>query len=534
MTLSLSFHGAAGTVTGSCFLLRAASGSVLIDCGLFQGSKTVRELNYKPFPFDPASIGAVLLTHAHIDHSGLLPKLAKAGFRGPIHATEGTAGLLTAMLPDSGYIQETEVDRLNRRNRQRGRPVVEPIYTQQDAVDCLAQVRPVPYGEWRQVLPGLRARFWNAGHILGSASIEVEVAGAGTETTTLLFSGDLGPGGKDFHPDAAAPPRPDWLVVEATYGDRSRRPADGDARRALLRREVLAAREAGGNLVIPVFAVERTQELLYDLDVLFDAGELPVTDVFLDSPLATTVTEVFRRYLPEVNEPGTPHPFSRPNLHLVRTVDESMRINRIRGGAIIMAASGMCDAGRIRHHLKNNLWRPESTVLLVGYQAPGTLGRLLLDGVERVRIHGEEVQVRARIRSLDVYSGHADRDALLEWVGARLPVGGGIFLVHGEDEARATLRTALAERGTDAGRIRLPVLDERFELGPMRMERAGQGEGPGTGLGAPRLPAEVLDRPDWHNRYAAVMLEIGRRLDAAPDAAAREALLDRLGRALAD
>ncbi len=522
MKLSLTFHGAVGTVTGSCFRLQTGDGDVLIDCGLFQGTKTVKELNYRPFPFNPSAIKAVLLSHAHIDHSGLLPKLVRQGFKGPVYTTGGTADLLEFMLPDSGYIQEMEVERLNRRNRQRGRAAVQPIYTQADAQAAIKRLRGVDYGDWVEVLSGVRARFWPAGHILGSASVEVEVTRRNA-ATRILFSGDLGPGGKTFHADADGPERPDWMVLETTYGDRERAEVGEAERQALLRDEVRAALAAGGNLLIPAFAVERTQELLYDLHRLFDRGEIPTVDVFLDSPLADAVTGVFRRHLTELETKGDP--FARSNVHRVRSAAESQKLNAIAGGAIIMAASGMCDAGRIRHHLKNNLWRPEATVLLVGYQAPGTLGFLLHQGAKRVRIHGEEIEVRARIRSLDVYSGHADRSSLLSWVAARQGVGRGLFLVHGEEEARAGLRSALVERGWDPALIRLPDLDEVVDLTAAAPARAADG--------TPRLePAAMTAATDWHNRYAAFLLGLHHALDAAPDDAAREALLQRLGAGL--
>ncbi|WP_109106381.1 MBL fold metallo-hydrolase [Azospirillum sp. TSO35-2] len=524
MSLSLTFHGAAGTVTGSCFRLSTPEGDVLIDCGMFQGTKTIKELNYRPFPFDPAAIKAVLLTHAHIDHSGLLPKLTRLGFRGRVYATGGTVDLLEYMLPDSGYIQETEVERLNRRNRQRGRAAVQAIYGQDDAIRCLRRLRRVEYDRWIEILPGLRARFWQAGHILGSASVEVEAMDGRGEPTRILFSGDLGPGGKSFHADANAPERPDWMVLETTYGDRDRTDLDEAGRQAVLRAEVMAALAAGGALIIPVFAVERTQELLYDLDRLFDTGQVPTVDVFLDSPLADAVTGVFRRHLDDLETDGDP--FVRANLHHVRSVAESQRLNSLTGGAIIMAASGMCDAGRIRHHLKNRLWRAQDTVLLVGYQAPGTLGRLLQQGTPRVRIHGEEIEVKARIRSLDVYSGHADRSALLAWVAARKGVNHGLFLVHGEEEARASIRQALLADGWPADRIALPALDDRVDLAASRPLAPAERHA--------RLAPAALAGSDWHNRYAQALLTLRRTLDTAPDDPARERVLAGVMAALAN
>ncbi|MFY8092764.1 MAG: MBL fold metallo-hydrolase [Niveispirillum sp.] len=518
---SITFHGAAGGVTGSCFLVRHAGGVLLVDCGMFQGSKSVRELNYRDFPFDPTEPSVLLLTHAHIDHSGLIPKLYRHGFAGPVITTRGTADLLTFMLPDSGFIQESEVRHLNRRNRQRGGQEVEPIYTQADAERALSHIRAVDHDAWIDVQPGVRARFWDAGHILGSASIELEIQG-GEGPQRILFSGDIGPGDKPFHGAPAGPARPDWLVVESTYGGRDRPMVTAAERRAALGAELKQALALGGPVLIPAFAVERTQELLYDLDLLFDEGALPPVNVFLDSPLAIHVTRVFDRHLPDINAAGTPAPFSRRNLHLTEDVEASKRLNRVTGEAIIIAASGMCDAGRIRHHLKNNLWRQSATVLLVGYQAPATLGRLLQEGVSHVRIHGEEVQVRARIRTLDTYSGHADRTHLLRWTLDRLPVSGGLFVVHGEEQERATLKGGLAEAGIDPAKIHIPALDSQWQL-------TTRGARPVEATLAPRA---VTIAKDWHNDYAATMLALSAKVRAEKDDTARAALLARVKAAL--
>jgi metallo-beta-lactamase family protein len=528
MAVTLSFHGAASTVTGSCFLLETEHGRLLVDCGLFQGTKTVRELNYGDFPFKPGAIDALLLTHAHIDHSGLVPKLVRRGFKGPIVTTEPTADLLAFMLPDSGYIQESEVERLNRRNRQRGRPMVEPIYTRRDAEAALEQIRTTPYDEWLEPLAGVRARYWNAGHILGSASIELEIADGAGRPLRVLFSGDIGPDEKAFHDVPEGPADLDYLVVESTYGDRDRAEVTLEQRRRRLGEEVRAALEAGGNLLIPAFAVERTQELLEALATLIREGAIPEVPVFIDSPLAINITRTFAKHHGElVGVEGGPGLFEAPWMTFTESVDQSKAINKIGGGAIIMAASGMCDAGRIRHHLKQNLWRRDATVLFVGYQAPGSLGQIIQSGAERVRIHGEEVAVNARIRTIDSFSAHADQGELVRWVEARLPIRSRIFLSHGDPEAMLAFRGKLAEAGLDAEHIIAPALDDQFALevdkAPIRHELPR------------RLTEAAAAAPaDWHNAYARLLLDMGEKLKALPDDEARAALLADLRRRLGD
>jgi metallo-beta-lactamase family protein len=524
MSVTLDFYGAAGSVTGSCYRISHPKGRFLVDCGMFQGSKTLNALNYRPLPFDPREPEFLLLTHAHIDHSGMIPRLVKAGFRGPVFATQSTADLLTFMLPDSGNIQESEVERINRRNVQRSEPEVTPIYTRADAEATLRQVREVPYEKWLEAGPGVRARYWNAGHILGSASIEIEVQ-TGDPThprLRLLFSGDLGPAHKAFHPDPEAPEGFDYVIAESTYGGRDRPELTPAQRRATLRQEVLAAMKRGGNLLIPSFAIERSQELMLDFAHLFRTKELPQLAVYIDSPLAVRATKVFAEHAKDLEDMEDGSPFEMPNFHYVETVDQSKAINRIAGGAVILSASGMCEAGRIRHHLKNNLYRPEATVLFVGYQAPGTLGQLLLAGAKSVRIHGEEVNVRATMRRLEAYSGHADGPELVAWMRERLPVRLGMFLTHGEEETRAAFKQALVAAGCDGGKIFLPQLDDSFDL----MAAA---------IRAPRerrLPPEVVGRHDWHNAYAALILELRQRLDVLPNDKAREVLLGQIRSAL--
>jgi metallo-beta-lactamase family protein len=521
----LHFLGAAGTVTGSCYLIEHEGGRLLVDCGLFQGPKSLKELNYRPFPFKPDEIGAVLLTHAHIDHSGLLPKLVKDGYVGPIHATEPTRDLLTYMLPDSGFIQESEVEHLNRRLRQRGETPVEPIYTKRDAEHALGQISPVTLDTWFEPMPGVKARYWTAGHILGAASIELQIT-SGDGTVHVLFSGDIGAEASALHGESQGPHGLDYLIVESTYGDRRREHVTASARRERFGAEVQEALGHGGNLIIPVFAIERTQELLFDLGMLNHEGLLGDTPIFLDSPLAVRATDVFRRHADELGEAAlTRHPFDGPNIRFVETAEESKRLNKITVGAIILSASGMCDAGRIRHHLLNNLWRPQSTILLVGYQAPGTLGRLLLDGARAVRILGEEVRVRAHIRDIDLYSGHADQAELVDWIKARQPVTGAIMLSHGEAAATAALAALLAAE-SDGGwpPILRPSLGNRIVLDPGRPAKLDGGVG--------RLQDAKLAEADWHNAQSGFLLELADTLRRAPSDQTRMALLRRLRGAL--
>ena len=524
MTVTLDFHGAAGCVTGSCYRLTTPRATLLVDCGMFQGSKSLKALNYDGFPFDPKRIDAVLLTHAHIDHSGLIPKLVRAGYRGPIWATAGTRDLCQVMLADSAHIQESEVEQLNRRNERRGRPTVEPIYTRLDADRAMELFRRVKLGDLVEVAPGVSARWWNAGHLLGSASIEV--VADDERPLHVLFSGDIGPGGRDFLADPEGPSGVDHLVMESTYGDRERPAITPEQRRAQLAAEIRAARDAGGPLLVPAFAVERTQELLADILQVMDDGQAPTADIFLDSPLAIEATDVFlkRGYQSDSGRNPFEALHAGERLRFTRTPQESDRLERLSGWHVIMAASGMCDAGRVRKHLKRLLWRRDATVLLTGFQVRGTLGRLLADGARRVRIQGDDVRVAARVRSLDIYSGHADANGLVAWAGARGPVAGEFFICHGEPSASEGLARRIADGGLDPRRLVRPTIDQRFELRPTAVEA---------------LPSEARRRPpaapsalDWHNARAALLGDLDAALDAAADDDARAALLDRVRRVL--
>ena len=527
MTVTLHFHGAAGTVTGSCYRLVHPRGQFLVDCGLFQGTRTVRELNLKPFPFDPAKLDFVLLTHAHIDHAGLLPKLARFGFRKPVHTTGPTARLLDYLLPDAAGIQESEAERENRKRGRRDEGPVEPIYGLADAETVLGLCQVAGYAQWVEPGPGVRLRFWNAGHILGSASIEVEVADGDGKPVRLLFSGDIGPDEKVFHLEPDGPANLDYIICESTYGGRERKDDTLVERREALRQEIVAALARGGNLIVPTFAVERSQELLHDIGVLIKEGAIDPQVVFLDSPLASRVTGVYRENAAmfEDVELGADQLFADPRFRIIESVDDSKAINAIRGGAIIMSASGMCDAGRIKHHLRANLPRRNATVLFVGYQAPGTLGQVIQSGAREVRIHSHVVPVRATIRSLGGYSAHADHSELMAWIAARLPAHGALFLTHGEDDEREALRDALVATAAFGGdQVILPLLDDWFEL---RAE----------GVGAAAAPAErridlAQVASDWHNAYAQLVIALGDELRAAPDERARLELIERLKRTL--
>ena len=503
----LTVHGAAQTVTGSCFEIEHGGRRLLVDCGLFQGSRSLEALNRAPFAFDPSKIDAVLLTHAHIDHSGLLPRLAAEGFAGPIYCTAPTIDLLGEMLPDSARIQEWEAERRNRRADRAHEPPVTALYTSADAERALALLASAELDQTFQPVEGCSARYWNAGHILGSASVEVELGGV-----RLLFSGDLGPRHKAFHSDPDGPDGIDHVFCESTYGDRSREEADPEQRRTRLEIEINDALKLGGNLVIPSFALERTQELLLDIAELIDKGRIGHIPVFIDSPLATRTTDVFRRYRSELEGVGDRDIFSHPAFHFVETVEASMRLNHV-SGAIILSASGMCEAGRIRHHLLHNLPRRESTILFVGFQAQGSLGRTIKEGARKVRISGRDVDVRARIRELEAYSAHADREELAEWIRARQPIAGTLFLTHGEASALNGLEKLLTP---EVPSIRLPEIGESYELPKGAPARR-------LATGRPEL-REAVGR-DWQNEYADFAVNLKHELQQIEDSARRREAL---------
>jgi metallo-beta-lactamase family protein len=437
--VEITFYGAAKTVTGSCHLIDTGKTKIMVDCGMFQGSKKIKERNYGDFPFDPTQIEYLLLTHAHIDHSGLIPKLVKHGFKGQIIATGATLDLCSIMLPDSGHIQEMEVERKNRKLKRAGEPLLEPIYTSQDAYKAMKYFKGIDYGLVIALNDNISVRFNDAGHIMGSAIIEIWIKQR-EQTLKIVFSGDLGNYNQPIINDPVTIDEADFLIMESTYGNRLHK--DSGDKEELLFKIIKETFDKGGNVIIPAFAVERTQDLLYSLNNLIEKGKLRDVDIFVDSPLAISATEIFCRNIQyfdketrEKYETLGECPLFLPNLKFTRTTEESKALNERKSGAIIISASGMCDAGRIKHHLKHNLWRSESTILFVGYQAEGTLGRRLVDGEKLVKIHGEEIKVKARIENMDGFSAHSDQKDLIRWVKKFRTPPQKIFLVHGEEES---------------------------------------------------------------------------------------------------
>lgn len=540
---TLSFFGAAGTVTGSCSMVEAQGHKFLIDCGMFQGSKTIRALNDQPFPFDPKDAGFLLLTHAHIDHSGLLPKLVRHGFTGPIYCSEPTADLLSFMLLDSARIQKSNAERQSRKNIRRGLEPVEPTYEEKDARKTLELLKPIEMMEWIQPAKDIQAKFWNAGHILGSASIELRYPDKDTgNTMRIIFSGDLGPDEKVFHHEPGGDKGFDYIICESTYGDRDRDEYTLETRRKHIQHELEQGLKRGGNVVIPCFAVERSQELLHDIGWLLDNNKIPKCNVFLDSPLATKVTKVFIKHADKLDdiEIDRKSLFRHKDFRLVEDVQDSKNIAKIKSGAIIISASGMADAGRIQHHLKNNIYNKNNTILFVGYQAPGTLGHVISNGTKDARIHGKMYKVRAHIAKLGNYSAHADQIELIDWVIERGPITGGLFLNHGDDDARKEMRKLLSQKGIPASRIHMPKFDESFELTASTPKSKGRsklgkvksnGKLIIAGRKSDRIPEKQL-LTDWHNDYVAFMADLTNKMEAETDPILRRKLIAKLQKTL--
>lgn len=447
--VKITFHGAAQEVTGSCTMIETEQLRFLVDCGMFQGGREAADRNRESFAFDPSTISFVLLTHAHIDHSGLLPKLWREGFRGPVYSTPATADLLEIMLRDSAHIQESDAERA-KRYRNRDRVAAEPIYVMEDAEAILGQLHPVHYDEYFSPHDNVRVRLRDAGHILGSAIVEIWVK-EGADERKLVFSGDLGQPGRPILRDPFLINDADILLVESTYGDRHHKNhADTIDEFVTVVNETLQSKK--GNVIVPAFAVGRTQELIYYLHCLARQGRFGHLDIFVDSPMATAVTELTMRHLElfdaQAQTLAAWHASGTgiPNLRFVGSVDESRALNTISSGAIIIAASGMCTAGRIKHHLLHNLGGRRNAVLITGYQAQGTLGRRLVEGAEQVRIFGKEVQVRASIHTLGGFSAHADQAALLKWLGAFENPPLQTFVMHGEPRSSAALANEITRQ----------------------------------------------------------------------------------------
>jgi len=466
MRIKLSFLGATRNVTGSRYLVASDGTRVLVECGLYQ-ERDFRGRNWEPFAFPPGEIDAVLLTHAHLDHCGLLPKLVKEGFRGKVFCTPATAEIARIILLDSAHIQEEDARYKQKRHRRQNRKSphpYEPLYTTEDAERCTSHFAPVRYGKAVEVARGMTATFHDAGHVFGSSMIALRVDRNG-ESRTVLFSGDVGRKDQPILDDPTTFDRADYVLVESTYGDREHQPT-ADVREALAE-VVNLTLEAGGNVVIPCFALERSQDILYHLNELRLAGQLPDVPIYLDSPMAIRITKVFAKH-PELFDDDMSRrirqemsPFDLPSLRMTQSVEESKAINQVRG-AIIMAGSGMCTGGRVKHHLANNIEDPASTILFVGYQAIGTLGRVIVDGKREIRIHGEMHPVRARVARIGGFSAHADRNELWAWLRSIQPPPRNVFVVHGEEASAEAFGAFLRDK--DGWNVTVPTYGDEIEL----------------------------------------------------------------------
>ena len=473
--MKITFLGAAKTVTGSNYLVEAAGKKFLVDCGMYQGAAEDEFDNQAPFDFNVNEIDFMLLTHAHIDHSGRIPKLYNEGYRNPVYAHKATCDLCALMLPDSGHIQEMEIEWKNRKRERRGEKALPPMYTAEDAAKSLEIFKPVQYDQLIEIDENIHVRFNDAGHMLGSAIIEVWIKEDG-EQKKIVFTGDLGNNDIPLLSSPTMIEDTDYLVMESTYGNRLHLRNDDKAE--LFLKIVYETLEKGGTVVIPSFAVGRTQEVLYELNKIKDVKhseefykqyqKLMSAHVYVDSPLAISATEVFRENMNLFNEEtqkliqSGDNPLEFPGLEFTRTADESKELNEKDEASIIISASGMCEVGRIKHHLKHNLWNPNSTILFVGYQAPGTLGRKLVDGEKRVTIFGEEIAVNARIEYIEGYSGHADQEWLMNFVYSFIKKPTHIFLVHGEPEGQIVLKQKLEEETKIP--VTIPSLGETYDL----------------------------------------------------------------------
>lgn len=452
--MKIKFCGASTGVTGSCHLLTSGEHKILLDCGQFQGGKAQDALNYEKFPFEPSEIECVVLSHAHIDHCGRLPLLTKRGFEGKIYCTDATADLLSVMLKDSAYIHEKETEWKNRKAERAGREQVEPLYTIEDAEKALSLVSPILYDQQIEINSDMKIVFNDAGHILGSAITELWVTEDDMESK-IVFSGDLGMEGRPILRDPTYIKKADYVIMETTYGNRIHKELGSGVEKLI--EIILNTTRRGGNVVIPSFAVGRTQELIYELNRFYDSNneyrkELDKIFVYIDSPMATTATEIFRRNAQVFDEETREYilkgdnPLEFKNLKFTRSSKESQDLNFNKEPKIIISASGMCEAGRIRHHLKHNLWNPKNSIVFVGYQGQGTLGRSLVEGIKMVTLFGEEIQVNAEIHNLEGFSGHADQNGLFAWLAHFEQKPKQIFLVHGEEESKKDFAKLVNEK----------------------------------------------------------------------------------------
>ncbi|MDO4581055.1 MAG: MBL fold metallo-hydrolase [Bacillota bacterium] len=467
--MKITFFGAARTVTGSCHYVEHNGIKFIVDCGLFQGNKAIKEFNYREFPFNPGELDFALLTHAHIDHSGLLPKLYKAGFKKPIYTTSATVALAEIMLPDSGYIQEMECERKNRKAARAGEPEIEPIYTAAEAMETQPLFCAKEYGESFSPGGGLTITFRDAGHILGSSIVEIDYT-EDDKKQKLVFTGDLGRKEQAITEDPYLIKQADYLVMESTYGNREHHasPETDIPRFAKMINDTFYR---GGNVIIPAFAVDRTQDILMLLYAIQEKKLITDCKIYVDSPLAIKATEIFAAHPSYFDKLTTEQfkvegkaPFILDNLVYTSSAAESQQLNEVKSGAIIISASGMADAGRIKHHLKHNLWRPESSVVFFGYQAEGTLGRRLIEGETKVTIHGEEIEVKAHIFTMNGFSAHADKNEMLDWLSAFEHKPHKLFIVHGEENASLEFAELVKEKlGMDAV---VPFMGDTVELLP--------------------------------------------------------------------
>lgn len=456
--MKLEFYGAAGCVTGSCHILKVNGKNILLDCGLYQG-KDEKERGNETFTFNPKEIDYVILSHAHIDHSGRIPLLYKQGFKGEVICTEGTMDLCNVMLPDSGHIQEMDVEWKNRKRIRQGLDLLEPLYTAKIAELSMYLFRGYPYDKLVEVFDGFKVRFRDAGHLLGSAIVELFIKEEGKEEVKIVYSGDLGNKNIPIIKDPAIIDYADYLIMETTYGDRLHKNIGEQLEQLVF--IINDTFKRGGNVIIPSFAVGRTQELLFVLKKYLDSEKLKNLTVYVDSPLAMESTKIFHKYSKYYDDEAKKYidsgldPLEFEGLEFTHSPEESAKINKIQSGAIIISASGMCDAGRIKHHLKHNLWRKESSIVFVGYQAEGTLGRIILDGAKKVKIFGEEIAVNASIYNLQGLSGHADRQGLADWLESFKKKPKEVLLVHGDEEAQRSFKEMIKARGYNARTIGL-------------------------------------------------------------------------------